>query len=78
MSSPFFHCSGGDLIAGQVRLSPQDARALDALYRDEVAAATHAFDPETAMRAGRLAKELRDALVACARWRKASGALQRR
>ncbi len=78
MRAPFFRCSGGDLIAGRVRVSLQDAAALEALYRDEIAAATHASAPETTAHAGRLANELRDALAAWALWRKASGPLPQR
>jgi len=78
MTRPFFACSGGDLIAGCARLAAEDAAALEALYRDEFAAASRAFDLEAAGRSRRLAKELRAALADCARWRRASGALLRR
>ena len=78
MTAPFFVCSGGDLIAGHTRLSAEDAAALRALYRDELAAASQAFDTQAAARTRRLAAELQAALTDCARWRAASGALPRR
>ena len=72
-----YWCSGGDLIAGQGSpISIADARALWALYLDEMSAAIAAGDRAAERQAARLAAQLLRAVKARQRWRKASDGLR--